>query len=115
MQQVFLYLAARNQVPDTVLETNARGGSLMRHYWVLLKFLRGDTLIRLDERSIMLTEAHTALGIPEFKYLSAINRISPAFLTRVNLISPSLAKELWAVFGSKSGGKAKHSCIAARH
>ena len=111
MQQVFLYLAARDQVPDTVLETNARGGPLMRSYWVLLKFLRGDTLKKLDERSIMLAEVHTALGISGFKYLSAINRISPAFLTRVNLISPSLAKELWAVFGQKSGGKAKHIAV----
>ena len=111
MQQVFLYLAARNQVPDAVLETNARGGPLMRHYWVLLKFLRGDTLKKLDERSIMLAEVHTALGISGFTYFSAINRISPAFLTQVNLISPSLAKELWAVFGSKSSGKAKQVAV----
>ncbi len=111
MQQVFLYLAARNKVPDAVLETNARGGPLMRPYWVLLKFLRGDTLKKLDERSIMLVEAHTALGISGFTYLSAINRIAPAFLTRVNSISPSLAKELWAVFGIKSGDRAKQIAV----
>ena len=111
MQQVFLYLAARNQVPKAVLVTNARGGAAMRHYWQLLKFLGGDTPTNLSDRAILLAEVNTAFGVRGFEHLSATSRISSEFLTRVNSISPRLANELWAKFGGQSGGRAKQTAV----
>ena len=111
MQQVFLYLAARNQIPEAVTQTNARGGPMMRHYWMLLKFLSGDTPKNLNDQAIFLTEANTAFGLQGFKHLASISRISSEFLTRVNSISPRLAKELWAEFDSQSGKRAKQTAI----
>ncbi len=111
MQQVFLYLAARNQVPEAALETNARGGSAMHHYWQLLKFLGGDTPTNLSDRAIFLTEVNTAFGVNGFAHLAATSRISSEFLGRVNSISPRLAGELWSAFGSQSGSAAKQTAV----
>ncbi len=111
MQQVFLYLAARGQVPESVRKTNARGGATMRHYWKLLKFLRGDTPTNLSDRAILLTEVNTAFGVNGFERLAPTSRISIEFLSRVNSISPRLAKELWTVFGSQSGGRAQQGAV----
>ena len=111
MQQVFLYLAVRNQVPDSVLRTNARGGNLLRHYWRLLKFLRGHVPSNLEERSLYLIESSTAFGIADFGCLESISRISREFLARVNSISPLVAKALWKKFGSRSGIKAKQAAV----
>lgn len=111
MQQVFLYLASRNQVPASALETSARGGAPMRHYWLLLKFLGGDTPTNLSDRAILLTEVNTAFGVNGFAHLAATSRISSEFLSQVNSISPRLAKELWAVFGAQSGGRARQTAV----
>jgi len=111
MQQVFLYLAARNRVPASALETSARGGAAMRHYWLLLKFLGGDTPTNLSDRAILLTEVNTAFGVNGFEHLAATSRISSGFLSRVNSISPRVAKELWAAFGAQSGGRAQQTAV----
>ena len=104
MQQVFLYLATRNQIPDAVLSMNTRkGGELLSDYWRLLKFLRGRVTDDLEKRSIYLVEAITAFGITEPEKLVSTNRISRSFLLRVNSISPIVAKKLWttASYGSE--------------
>ena len=111
MQQVFLYLAARGQVPESVLETNARGGATMRHYWKLLKFLRGDTPTKLSERAILLTERNTAFGVKGFACLASTSKISGKFLRCVNSISPRLAVQLWKEFGSQSGDGAQQTAV----
>ena len=111
MQQVFLYLGARNQIPEAVMETNARGGAMMRHYWALLKFLGGKTPRNLNDRAILLTEANTAFGIQEFNQLASTSRVSSEFLARVNSISPKMAKALWASFGGQSGDRAKQTAV----
>jgi hypothetical protein len=111
MQQVFLYLAARNQIPEGALAINARGGEAMRHYWQLLKFLGGDTPTDLGDRAILLTEVNTAFGVTGFGHLAASSRISSEFLTRVNSISPRLARELWTAFGQQSDSTAKQTAV----
>jgi hypothetical protein len=111
MQQVFLYLAARNRVPEAALLTKARGSAELRHYWQLLKFLGGVTPKDLNDRAIFLTEVSTAFGVHGFEYLSTTTRISSEFLARVNSISPRLAKELWAKFGFQSSGSAKQTAV----
>ena len=111
MQQVFLYLVARNRVPETALQTKARGGAAMRHYWQLLKFLSGDTPTNLNQRAIFLIEVNTAFGVHGFDHLPATTRISSEFLARVNSISPRLAKKLWNNFGAKSSVSAKLTAV----
>jgi hypothetical protein len=111
MQQVFLYLAARNQIPAGAQGVNARGGAAMRHYWQLLKFLGGNTPINLSDRAILLTEVNTAFGVTGFEHLAAASRISSEFLTRVNSISPRLARELWTAFAQQSGSTAKQTAV----
>lgn len=111
MQQVFLYLAARNQIPEGALAISARGGAAMRHYWQLLKFLGGETPTNLSDRAILLTEANTAFGVAGFQHLASASRISSEFLSRVNAISPRLARELWTAFGDQSGPTSKQTAV----
>ncbi|NTU50345.1 MAG: hypothetical protein HGA87_05610, partial [Desulfobulbaceae bacterium] len=109
MQQVFLYLAARNRVPNTALVKKARGGAEMHHYWKLLKFLGGITPKNLSDRAILLTEVNTAFGVKGFDHLSATIRISSELLTCINSIAPKLAKEIWDEFGDQSGDRSKQT------
>lgn len=111
MQQVFLYLATRNHIPEEALTTHAKGGAEMRHYWQLLKFLGGLTPTNLSERAIFLAEVNSAFGVSGFNFLASTSRISPEFLARVNSISSRLAKDLWAAFGQQSRGAAKQTAV----
>ena len=43
MQQVFLYLSAREGFPETVTQLGAKGGMLLAPYWRFAKFLGGDS------------------------------------------------------------------------
>ena len=109
MQQVFLYLAARNQVPP--LETHSREDAEMRHYWQLARFLNGRAPTKLDDQAIYLTEIHTAFGIQGFEQLALSSKILSEFLEQVNSISPKVAKDIWAAFGSQSDDKAKQTAV----
>jgi hypothetical protein len=111
MQQVFLYLAARNEIPEGALAINARGGAAMRHYWQLLKFLGGEIPTNLNDRAILLAEANTAFGVAGFQHLASASRISAEFIYRVNAISPRLARELWTAFGDQSGPTSKQTAV----
>lgn len=113
MQQVFLYLAARNQVPEAALDYSARGGVKMRHYWMLLKFLGGEIPANLSDRAILLAEVNTALGHKSFGYLSAMRRISSEFLLRIRAISPRLMKQIWDEFGPLSNSLTQHAAARA--
>lgn len=112
MQQAFLYLAIRNQIPETVLTTSIRkGGDLLGDYWRILKFLRGRVPDDLEKRSIFLVETITAFGIPEPGKLASTKRISRNFLLRVNSISPLVAKKLWTTVSYGSGQDVKQLAI----
>jgi hypothetical protein len=111
MQQLFLYLAARNAIPESARTINSRGGPVMRHYWQLLKFLGGDTPTNLSDRAILLAEVNTAFGVAGFEHLAPTSRISSEFITRVNSISPRLGREVWAAFGHQSGSTAKQTAV----
>lgn len=112
MQQVFLYLATRNQIPETVLTTDSRkGGALLSDYWRLLKFIRGSASYDLEKRSIFLVETITAFGIPEPEKLASTKRVSRDFLLKVNSISPLVAKKLWTTASYGSGKEVKQLAI----
>lgn len=113
MQQVFLYLAVRSQVPKVVLGKKIEEGSLLQHYWCYLKFVCGIVPVDLFDRSIFLIEFHTAFGFSDLRDLSRVNRTSRQFLATVNSIAPSVATHLWESTRSTSSTEARRFAIRA--
>lgn len=106
LQQVLLYLAARNQIPEALLTTHSRkDGDLLNHYWAFLRFLHGHPPSDIQRRSIFMVESITAFGIRESKFLESKPRISQKHLLSLYTISPKVTKEVWREYGSNSGRK----------
>ena len=95
MQQVFLYLSAREGFPETVTRLRAKGGMLLALYWRFAKFLGGDRPAGLDERSSFLVIARTGFSLHGLADRIAQQTVSPEFLSRVEACSPSTASALW--------------------
>ena len=95
MQQVFLYLSAREAFPETVTQLGAKGGLLLALYRRFAKFLGGDRPAGLDERSSFLVIARTGFSLHGLADRIAQQRVSPEFLSRVEACSPSTASALW--------------------
>lgn len=102
MQQVFLYLAARNAFPESMAKSKTRGGKLLLLYWKLARFMFGKIPASLEQRSIFLVIAKSGYGISGFDFLGSQPRLSNKFLIAVDQISPSMACELWSHFRSKA-------------
>ena len=111
VQQVLLYLIARDQCNSVETTSTRRGGKLLRDYWGQVSFLRGLFPDNLEQRSVFLIEAITAFGIEQTKVLRNLSRVSPEFLLKLNSISPTVAKSVWKVVGNQSGEKSKQSAI----
>ena len=111
MQQVLLYLAVRGQVPEVVMKKKATGEKLLQHYWRYLNFIRGYVPSDIVDRSTLLIESYTALGLTDFRHLPSINRASHQFLAAVNSISPSAAKQLWENTRNTSSSEARRFAI----
>ena len=95
MQQVFLYLAARDAFPEAVNRLGAKGGQSLALYRRFAKFLGGDWPAGLDERSSFLVIARTGFSLNELVDRIAQQGVSPEFLSRVEACSPSTATALW--------------------
>ena len=95
MQQVFLYLAARDAFPEAVNQLGAKGGQLLALYRQFAKFLGGDRPAGLDKRSIFLVIARTGFLLDGLVGRVAQQGVSPKFLSRVEACSPSTATALW--------------------
>lgn len=105
MQQVFLYLAARNAIPGNMVINKARGGKLLSQYWKLAKFISGEIPETLEQRSIFLVITKSGYGISGFDFLRSKARLSDKFLIEVDRISPTVARELWLHFRGNAGDK----------
>ena len=95
MQQVFLYLAARDAFPEAVNRLGAKGGQSLALYRRFAKFLGGDWPAGLDERSSFLVIARTGFSLNGLVDRIAQQGVSPEFLSRVEACSPSTATALW--------------------
>ena len=95
MQQVFLYLVARDAFPEAVNRLGAKGGQSLALYRRFAKFLGGDRPARLDERSSFLVIARTGFSLNGLVVRIAQQGVSPEFLSRVEACSPSTATALW--------------------
>ncbi|MHB8880888.1 MAG: RNA-directed DNA polymerase [Thermodesulfovibrionales bacterium] len=109
MQQVFLYLSARNALPAGIAANNARGGKLLARYWQFAKFMAGEMPASLEQRSIYLVIAKTGFGVSGFDFLSSITRLSDKFLIEVDRISPAVAGTLWLQYRDRASDQVKHA------
>ena len=100
MQQVFLYLVARNAFPEPISRLRSKGGRLMTHYRKFVKFLDGQAPFALEERTILLVIAHTGFGFPDLTPFISDAPISDEFLSRLNEVSPTVASVLWSILPS---------------
>ena len=105
MQQVFLYLSARNAFPEAVNQLGAKGGRALALYRQFAKFLGGEWPAGLDERSSFLVIARTGFSLNGLVDRIGQQGVSPEFLSRVEACSPSTATALWEV-ARPSAGKA---------
>ena len=110
MQQVFLYLAVRGQVPNVAMKKKANKESLLQHYWQYLSFIRGHVPSDIIDRSTFLIESYTALGLG---HLPSINRASRQFLAEVNSIAPSVSRRLWENTRNSSSIEARRFAVRA--
>ena len=95
MQQVFLYLSARDAFPEAVNRLGAKGGQSLALYRRFARFLGGDWPAGLDERSSFLVIARTGFSLNGLVDRIAQQGVSPEFLSRVEACSPSTAAALW--------------------
>ena len=95
MQQVMLYLLARNELPEEIRTIGRKGGEYLLRYRRFAAFLCGRIPPSLEERAIFLIIARTGFGIEDSKRLLFDKTLSEAFLTKVDDISPAVASYLW--------------------
>ena len=95
MQQVFLYLAARNAFPKNLDQLRRSGGQSLALHWRFARFLGGHRPNGLDERSSFLVMARTGFSLEGLVDKFVQKGISPKFLSRVEACSPSTAAALW--------------------
>lgn len=96
LQQVVLYLTARNQVPETLV-TGARGKSrgLCLHQR-FARFLAGRIRVPLAERAAFLTFALSSFGLDGAFDKALADKVSPMFLRCIGEISPEAAQIAWS-------------------
>ena len=95
MQQVMLYLLARNELPEEIRTIGRKGGEYLLRYRRFAAFFGGRIPPSLEERAIFLIIARTGFGIEDSKCLLSDKTLSETFLTKVNDISPVVAFHLW--------------------
>ena len=95
MQQVFLYLAARDAFSEGLSELGAKGGPLLAVHRRFAKFLGGDSPQGLDERSSFLVMARTGFSLDRLVDRIAQQGVSAKFLFHVEECSPGTASVLW--------------------
>lgn len=95
MQQVFIYLIARNEFPETVSTLGSKGGQLMSHYREFTKFLTGHLPHTIEKHAIFLAIAQTGFHLRRMDQLVQDTGISEEFLIRLHKVSPPVAAELW--------------------
>ena len=109
MQQVFLYLAARDAYPEAVVQLGGKGGQSLALYRRFAKFLGGDYPAELDERSSFLVIARTGFSLDGLVDRIAQQGVSPEFLSRVETCSPSTASALWEAAKPVAGNALTHT------
>ena len=95
LQQVFLYLAAQNHIPEQILSRSLPKHSELARHQRFARFMSGQIPTSLEERAIYLILAYTAFGHEDTLQMIARRPVSPEFLRTVCEISPETARGLW--------------------
>ena len=95
MQQVFLYLSARNAFPESLFMLKTKGGALLLRYRQFALFLDSQFPHSLESRSLFLGIATTAFNLGENVSKLAKDGVSSELLTAVVGISPEIGSQLW--------------------
>ncbi|MDE3001319.1 MAG: RNA-directed DNA polymerase [Gemmatimonadota bacterium] len=103
MQQVFLYIAARDAFSEGLNQLGAKGGPSLALYRRFAKFVSGDWPAGLDERSSFLVIARTGFALDGLVDRIAQQGVSPEFLSRVEACSPGTATALWEAARPEAG------------
>src|SRR5688572_8731558 len=97
MQQVFLYLAARNAFSTPVPGGGRRSENKLARYNQLARLLAGGALPLLQDRVLLLVLATSAFGNEKVLVQTAEGPVSADFLKAVADVSPATAMRLWQV------------------
>jgi len=111
MQQVFIYLIARNKFPEAVSTLRSRGGRLMSHYRKFSEFLTGYPPLTIEERVIYIVIAKTGFRLFDIDQLVPETGISDEFLIRLHEVSPPVATELWARYQETASERLKKTAF----
>lgn len=111
MQQVFLYLCARNQVPEVSSGLRRKSFDRLNRHRQLARFISGNQPAQLQERSIYLVLGVSAFGHEWLLSHAASGNVSPEFLRALSEVSPEIAERLWALI---SDNATQEQCAAAR-
>lgn len=107
MQQVFIYLIARDKFPAAVLTLGSKGGHLMSRYRRFSNFLAGHIPLTIEERVIFLIIAKTGFRLLDIDQLVPDTGILDKFLTRLHGVSPPVATELWSGYQKTASERLK--------
>jgi hypothetical protein len=111
MQQVFLYMGARNTYPPDIPALKTKGADRLGRYKVLARFLNGSLPSQLQERGIYLVLGVTAFGHNWLLNKTAEGIVSADFLRTLADISPDVTEKLWSLI---SAGASDEQGAAAR-
>ncbi len=108
MQQVFLYLAARNETKDIKLPSR-RGLSMLSLYQNFIGFLNGEHQYNVERRCTFSALAVSAFANEE---ILGMQKLSEKYFQRLSLIAPSVAGKFWEKVKNKA--QRSHYDIARR-
>lgn len=97
MQQVFLYLSARDSFPDGLGDAGRKGGRQLEIYRGFARFLSGRFVPSLQERANYLVIAVTGFGHDDIIQDVVSKKVSSGFLESLDEVSPSTAAAVWKI------------------
>ncbi len=97
IQQVFLYLAVRNELPrEFILGPIRKSRGLNRHQQ-FARFIHGDSRPPLPDRAAYLILAQSSFGLLGILDRVIARNVSPQFLQSIGEISPEIATSVWSL------------------
>lgn len=96
LQQVVLYLIARNQVPGTFVTGAGGKGRGLHLHQRFARFLAGGIRVPVAERAAFLTLARSSFGLDAAFDNALAGKVSPKWLRCMGEISPEAAKIAWS-------------------
>lgn len=94
MQQVFLYLAARDALPESSYKLKEKGGAILQRYRKLADFLNGNLPATNEARAIYIGISVSGFGNQRILDILTNDGVSSDLISELTRISPTLADEV---------------------